>query len=350
MCLQVIVGVPNATVEASQSSPYVSKVITSALSPTAEGFQAWAAANGVGKVYNGEFDRRTTRLRRLICGPGLGFLMEAHDGISAKIAEEAGFKGLWASGLSVSACLGVRDCNEASWSQVLSVLEFMNAACNLPILVDGDTGYGNFNNARYYVRHLQQAGIAGVCFEDKVFPKTNSLMENGDQSLTTIEEFTGKIRACKASVAEIDPDFVIVARVEAFIAGIGFDEAFKRSKAYAEAGADAILMHSRLNTSVEIDQFMAAWNAYPGRIPVVIVPTNYFTVPTSHFEDTKVDAIIWANHSMRSAVKTMKEVCRVIYEDRSLVRAEPLCVSVKEVFRLQGDAELKKAEELFLPS
>ena len=293
---------------------------------------------------------RTTQLRSLICGPTVGFLMEAHDGLSSKIAEEAGFKGLWASGLSISACLGVRDCNEASWSQVLDVLRFMHNAVSIPILVDGDTGYGNFNNARHFTRELIQSGIAGVCFEDKLFPKTNSLMESGNQSLASIPEFTGKIRACKEIANSMDPDFVIVARVEAFIAGVGLAVALERAKAYAAAGADAILMHSRKADCGEIDSFMEVWNVYPGRVPVVIVPTNYYKTPTPHFDEIKVGAVIWANHSMRAAVHAMKTVCKIIHDEQSLVNANPLCVTVHEVFRLQGQPELDAADAKFLPS
>ena len=104
----------------------------------------------------------------------LEFLLEAHNGISAKIGEEAGFKGLWAGGLCMSAQYGVRDSNEASWTQVLEMLEFMADATSVPILLDGDTGYGNFNNVRRLVGKLEQRGIAAVCIEDKLYPKTNS--------------------------------------------------------------------------------------------------------------------------------------------------------------------------------
>ena len=108
------------------------------------------------------------QLTRKTEGTGLGLA------ISAKIVEEAGFKGIWASGLAMSAALGVRDSNEASWTQVLEVLEFMADATQIPILVDGDTGYGNFNNVRRVVQKLCQRGIGGICIEDKLFPKTNS--------------------------------------------------------------------------------------------------------------------------------------------------------------------------------
>jgi phosphoenolpyruvate phosphomutase len=111
----------------------------------------------------------------------LEFMMEAHNGLSARIVREAGFKGIWASGLAISAQFGVRDNNEASWTQVVDNLEFMADASDLPILLDGDTGYGNFNNVRRLVRKLEQRGIAGVCIEDKIFPKTNSFI-GGERS------------------------------------------------------------------------------------------------------------------------------------------------------------------------
>ena len=140
---------------------------------------------------------RTRKLRRMLESPQLEFLMEAHNGLSARIVREAGFSGIWASGLSISAQFGVRDNNEASWTQVVDMLEFMADASDLPILLDGDTGYGNFNNLRRLVRKLEQRGIAGVCIEDKQFPKTNSFLNGERQPLADIEEFAGKIAAGK---------------------------------------------------------------------------------------------------------------------------------------------------------
>ena len=193
--------------------------------------------------------------------------MEAHSGLSAKIVEEAGFSGVWASGLSISASLGLRDNNEASWTQVLDVLEFMADATTLPILVDGDTGYGNFNNVRRLVRKLGERGIAGVCLEDKLFPKTNSFLGER-QALADVEEFCGRIRAGKD--AQTDNSFCIVARTEALISGHPMEEALRRAYAYHAAGADAILVHSKRSDASEITGFMARWD---GRCPIVIVPT-----------------------------------------------------------------------------
>ena len=140
---------------------------------------------------------KSKQLRNILTSNKLDFLMEAHNGLSAKIVEETGFKGIWASGLSMSASMGVRDCNEASWTQVLDNLEFMSDITNIPILLDGDTGYGNFNNARRLIKKLEQRNIAGVCFEDKIFPKQNSFINGEEQVLADIDEVCNKIRACK---------------------------------------------------------------------------------------------------------------------------------------------------------
>ncbi|GJM77149.1 hypothetical protein HMSSN036_93650 [Paenibacillus macerans] len=136
---------------------------------------------------------KTKQLRQLINSEKLEFIMEAHNGLSAKIVEEAGFKGIWASGLSMSAAMGVRDNNEASWTQVVDVLEFMSDATSIPILLDGDTGYGNFNNARRLVKKLEQRGIAGVCIEDKQFPKMKFLHQR------TLSAAGGDRRICGKS-------------------------------------------------------------------------------------------------------------------------------------------------------
>ena len=141
--------------------------------------------------------KKAAQFRELLRSGQLEFLMEAHNGLSARIVEEAGFRGIWASGLSISAALGVRDNNEASWTQVLEVVEFMSDATSIPILLDADTGYGNFNNMRRLVRKLEQRGVAAVCIEDKLFPKTNSFINSERQPLADLEEFAGKIKAVK---------------------------------------------------------------------------------------------------------------------------------------------------------
>lgn len=282
-------------------------------------------------------------LRQAIEAPQLAFLMEAHNGISAKIAQEAGFRGLWASGLTISASLGLRDSNEASWTQVLDVLEYMADAVDIPILVDGDTGYGNFNNVRRLVRKLGERGIAGVCIEDKLFPKTNSFIGEF-QPLAEIDEFCGRIKAGKDS--QTTDDFVLVARTEALISSRGMDEALRRAEAYHAAGADAVLIHSKKPDAHEIFEFCRRWG---GRAPVVIVPTTYYSTPTDLFRQAGVSTVIWANHLLRSSITAMRETAELIQTDQSLRDVEGRMSSVKDIFRIVGNAELEEAERRYLP-
>ena len=286
---------------------------------------------------------KSRQLRDLIESSELEFLLEAHNGISAKLVQQAGFKGIWASGLALSAQFCVRDSNEASWTQVVDMLEFMSDATDIPILLDGDTGYGNFNNMRRLVRKLEQRGIAGVCIEDKEFPKTNSFIDSGKQALADISEFCGKIRAGKDS--QHDPDFCIVARVEALIAGWGMDEALKRASAYCEAGADAILIHSRQSRADEILAFAEAWD---GSCPLVIVPTKYYSTPVDVFRKAGVSLVIWANQMIRASVKAMEHVSREIFDHESLTGVEDRITNVDSIFRLQGADELLRAQERYL--
>jgi phosphoenolpyruvate phosphomutase len=288
--------------------------------------------------------KKTTQLKNMLCNTELGFLMEAHNGLSARIVEQSGFKCIWASGLAISASLGVRDSNEASWTQVLDIIEFMSDSTSIPILLDGDTGYGNFNNLRRLVRKLEQRDIAGVCIEDKLFPKTNSFLSE-HQELADIDEFCGKIKAGKDT--QLDDDFCIVARVEAFIAGWGVDEVLKRAIAYHEAGADAVLIHSKITAFDEIASFMREWD---DRGPVVIVPTKYYQTPTSIFREYNISLVIWANQLMRSAITAMKRTAMQICETQSLIDVEERIATLSEVFRLQNADELLQAEKRYLPA
>jgi phosphoenolpyruvate phosphomutase len=285
------------------------------------------------------------RLRQLITSPQTEFLMEAHSGISARIVAEAGFKGIWASGLAISAQAGVRDSNELSWTQVLDCVELMADASGLPILLDGDTGYGDFNSMRRLVRKLEQAGGAGVCIEDKLFPKTNSFLAGEAQPLADIDEFCGKLQAGRDS--RLSEDFVIVARVEALIAGWGLEEALERAEAYRRAGADAILVHSKKGNADEVLAFARQWGH---RCPLVVVPTKYYSTPTEVFRKDGIDLVIWANHMLRASVSAMQRVAGTVFETESLVDVEDKIAPVNEIFRLQDAEELLAAERTYAPS
>jgi phosphoenolpyruvate phosphomutase len=285
------------------------------------------------------------QLKNLLNSNKIDFLLEAHNGMSAKLVEEAGFKGIWASGLSISAQWGVRDSNEASWTQVLEIVEFMSDATSIPILLDGDTGYGNFNNVQRLVRKLEQRDVAGVCIEDKLFPKTNSFIKGTTQPLADVDEFCGKIKAAKD--AQCNDDFVVIARVEAFIAGWGLSEALKRAKAYHKAGADGILIHSAQGVPDEILAFKREWG---NRCPVVIVPTKYYATPTKVFRDNGFSLVIWANHMLRASISAMQEAAQTLKEEESLLSLENSIIPISEVFRLQEVTTLSEAEKRYLPS
>ncbi len=285
-----------------------------------------------------------SQFRKLLVSEQVEFICEAHNGLSAKIVQEAGFRGIWASGLSISAQFGVRDNNEASWTQVLENLEFMSDATTIPILLDGDTGYGNFNNMQRLVRKLEQRRIAAVCIEDKLFPKTNSFIKGSAQPMADMQEFCGKIKAGKD--AQTDPNFSIIARVESFICGWGLAEALRRAEAYHQAGADGILIHSALSIPDEILAFKQEWG---NRCPVVIVPTKYYATPTDVFRQHGFSIVIWANHMLRTAVAAMQRTARTLKEQEHLLSIEDKVAPVSEIFRLQNAAELQEAEDRYLP-
>lgn len=285
-------------------------------------------------------------LRSLIQKPTLSFLMEAHNGLSARIAAEAGFEGLWGSGLAISASHGVRDANELSVSEVVHAVSSMQEAVSVPILLDGDTGFGNFNNARRLVRHLERAGVGGVCFEDKLFPKTNSFVNGDAQSLADKREFGLKIRACKD--AQRHDDFVVVARLESFITGNGLEDAVERASVYRDSGADAILCHSKLEDASDIEAFMNRWHEFRKDCPVLIVPTTYPQVPTQDFHDLGVSTVIWANHNVRAATAAMQRTSDTIFREQSIRSIEPTVCTVKELFRIQGQDQLTADEGRYL--
>jgi len=300
--------------------------------------------------YNGGNRCAGLALRRLLHSKKMEFIMEAHSGLSAKVAAEAGFKALWASGLSVSASMGVRDRNEASWTQVTAVAEqIVQAAPGIPVLVDGDTGYGDFNSARRLVQTLERCGVAGVSLEDKLFPKTNSFLPGvggAQQDLADVEEFCLKLRACKESQA--NPHFNIIARVEALIAGCGMDEALYRADEYRKAGADAILIHSRQKEPSEIIDFLKTWD---NKIPVVIVPTTYGVgVSKDDFYDAGASVSIWANHNMRASVAAMRDTSdRLFASEQVLPAVERSITPVKEIFALMNEDEMADDELKYIP-
>ena len=219
----------------------------------------------------------------------------------------------------------------------------MSDATTIPMLVDGDTGYGNFNNVRRVVLKLGQRGIAGICIEDKLFTKPDSFIGES-QPLDDMDEFCGKVKAGKDS--QVDEHFCVVARLEALISGQGMVEALKRADAYYSAGADALLNHSKTREPNEILAFLPEWG---DRCPVVIVPTTYYDTPTETWRKAKVSLVIWANHNLRASITAMRGVSARILRDQTIAAVENEIATVSDIFKLVENPELSNAETIYLP-
>ncbi|RWD42788.1 phosphonopyruvate hydrolase [Mesorhizobium sp.] len=283
-------------------------------------------------------------LKDIIARNGLAHVMAAHSPLSARIVEEAGFDGIWASGFELSALYGLPDISLISMTQHLEMVRAMAEQSSLPIIVDIDTGFGNALNVIYAIQQYERAGAAAVVIEDKTFPKVTSLIADGRQELVRVEEFQGKIRAAIATRS--DPDLLIVARTEALIAGLGEEEALKRAAAYEAAGADMILVHSKQKTPDEVESFVRAWS---GKVPIVIVPTAYPEMDEGRIKALgKIAIVIYGNHAIRASVTAMKDVFARIQKDRGIHNVNRDIVSVEEVFRLQRMDRVKVNEKRFL--
>lgn len=283
-------------------------------------------------------------LRNKMADTGLVHIMAGHSPLSARLAEEAGFDGIWASGFELSALYGLADVSLISMTQHLEMTRAMAEQIDLPIVADIDTGFGNAINVIYAVQQYERAGASAVVIEDKSFPKVTSLVADGRQDLLRIEEFQGKIEA--ACQTRKDFDFLVIARDEALIAGLGQEEALKRAAAYQEAGADMILIHSKMKTPDEVESFVRAWK---GRAPIVIVPTAYPEMNAERIRALgKIKMVIYGNHAVRASVTAMKNVFAAILKDGGIHNVNSEMVSVEEIFRLQGMDRVKANETRFL--
>lgn len=275
---------------------------------------------------------------------GLVRLVGAHNGMSAKLVERTGFEGVWASGLEISASYGIPDASLISMYQFLEAARSINEVIEIPVVADCDTGYGNAINVMYMVKRYEEAGIAAVVIEDKKFPKDNSLLAGGRQDLLRVDEFEGKIEAAKA--AQKGSDFMVIARVEALIAGWGHEEAQMRAHRYVDAGADAILIHSKSKGPQEIVQFVTDWDR---DTPLVLVPTTYSTLKEKEIKELgKVKMVIYANHGLRASIKAMETVFNKIDRDGGIYDLDEMIISVDHVFDLQGVPQMKESEGRFL--
>jgi phosphoenolpyruvate phosphomutase len=284
------------------------------------------------------------RLRALIARAGVIEAMGCHSPLSALIALEAGFEAIWASGFELSALHGVPDAGLLGMAEHLDVTRRMVERTGGLAIADLDTGFGNAVNVDHAAKAYARAGAAAIIIEDKTFPKMTSLIPGGRQELIRVEEYQGKIEAALA--ARGDSGLVVMARTEALVAGAGMAEALRRGEAYAEAGAEYLLVHSKGPTSAEIEAFLAGW---PGRIPLVVVPTAF---PAFSLEDArasgKIAVVIYANHAIRACVGAMRQAFAEIRRTGTALAAEDMIAPTEDVFALQDMEGLKRLETHYL--
>ena len=264
----------------------------------------------------------------------------AFDGMSAKLVEITEFDAVWAGSFAISATHAVPDASIMTMTEFLQVAKNMVDSCDIPIIADCDTGFGGPSNVSYLVKQYEKAGIAGISIEDKIFPKQNSLLENGKQELLGQKEFAAKIIAAKES--KINQNFMIIARTEALIAEKGMDEALKRANAYENAGANAILIHSKKNTPNEIFEFADKWK---GKIPLIVVPTSYGSVTIDELINHNIKMVIYANQTLRIAHKSMLVVLNKLKKANSLDEVNGEISSMEEIFELQKMFDMKSQEK-----
>lgn len=286
--------------------------------------------------------KKTKKLRELLNSKKITRLVGAHNAVSAKLVEKNNFDAIWASGFEISTSYGMPDTNILTLTDLVHVTGIITNAVSIPVLVDGDSGFGNCHNVMQSVRLLESRGVAGICIEDKPFPKVNSFIDCR-QSLIDVDEFCGRIMAAKD--AQIDSDLVIVARIEALISGLGMEEALKRAYKYQSAGADALLIHSKKDTTCEIDEFMGHWN---GNIPVIIVPTTYPSITLHDMDRIGISGVIYANQGLRCMVKATDMMLKELYNSNSLNSISNQISSMDEIFSLQNMSSFKEVESKYL--
>lgn len=288
---------------------------------------------------------KASRLRQALsqgAGGAPVLAIGAHDGLGARLAEEAGFGAVWASGLEISVSAGVPDAGLLTMTQLLERAVEMDLASALPVVADCDTGFGNSHNVMHMVRRYEAAGIAAVCMEDKRTPKLNSFVR-GRQELAPVAEFVGKLLAAQAARRGDGP--LLIARTEALVAGAGLDEALTRGRAYRRAGADAILIHSRARQPDEILAFLEAWD---GELPVAVVPTSYPDIRADELHQAGASLVIYANQGLRAAVAAQQATLATIASERSTASVEESIAPVMRLFDLSGMPELQADERRFL--
>ena len=267
--------------------------------------------------------------------------MEAHSGLSGLIVENTTathdgrtveFDGMWSSSLTDSTSRGKPDIEAVDISSRLQMVNELFEVTTKPLIFDGDTG-GKPEHFGFTVRSLERHGVSAVIIEDKEGLKRNSLFGNDvEQTQSTIEDFCVRLRIGKQ--AQITEDFMVIARIESLILEKGMDDAVARAAAYIDAGADALMIHSRAKTPDEVFEFCRIVRGFSAHIPIVAVPTAYQQVTEMELAEHGVNVVIYANHMLRAAYPQMRRVAQSVLENGRTLEADPMLSSISEILEI----------------
>lgn len=286
-------------------------------------------------------DIRRGRLRRVLEAKGLITAMEAHDGLTGLIVENTivhqdggahQFDAMWVSSLCDSTAKGKPDIELVDMTSRFRTIEDITEVTTKPIIFDGDTG-GKTEHFVYTVRSLERLGVSMVIIEDKIGLKKNSLFGTEvQQTQDSIENFSEKIRAGKK--AQRTREFMICARIESLILEQGMEDALIRAFAFVEAGADAIMIHSRKKDPSEIQEFIEKFREKDKTTPIVLVPTSFNSVTEEEWKERGANIIIYANQLMRAEVPAMQKAAELILENHRAEECDSMLMPFKDIIRL----------------
>lgn len=284
---------------------------------------------------------RRSKLRELLSSKDLVRVIEVSNGLSGLIVENAKvnnkeFDAMWLSSLCDSAFRGKPDNEVVDFSKRVESINEIFEVTTKPLIMDGDTG-GKVEHFVNNVKVLERLGVSAIIIEDKCGLKKNSLIDNDNKhELESVDVFANKISEGKKAL--LTSDFMIIARIESFIANETVEDAMNRARAYIKAGADAIMIHSKSKTGADVLEFMSKFRSEFSDIPVVLVPTTYYKLSEKDLINSGANIVIYANHMLRSAYKAMMDTANKILEDEnSIFVSENNCASVKDVLEIIGE-------------
>ncbi len=286
-------------------------------------------------------ETRMKCLRRLLQAKNIVRILEVHNGLSGLIVEKTSFRdqgmtrefdGMWLSSLTDSTAKGKPDIEFVDLTSRMNTLNNILEVTTKPVLYDGDSG-SIPEHFVFMVRTLERLGVSAVVIEDKVGPKRNSLLEKQDnQRQDSIESFSDKIRMGKQ--AQVTEDFMVIARIESLILGKGVGDALTRAAAFMDAGADAVLIHSKSDKPDEVLEFCGEYSRLGKKVPLVVLPTTYPQVTEEQLVEAGVNVVIYANHMLRSAYPAMQQAAESILKNSRCLEADRECMPVKDMITL----------------